>query len=44
MTLKCRIKRKIDEMGLIAYEPVSHSYIALGETVGKAFSDGRRLK
>ena len=42
MPLECRIKRKIDEMGLIAYEPVSHSYIALGETVGKAFSNRKK--
>ena len=34
----------IQKMGLITYEPVSHSYVALGETVGKAFSDGKKLK
>lgn len=31
------------KMGLITYEPVSHSYVALGETVGKAFSAGNAL-
>ena len=34
----------VQKMGLITYEPVSHSYVALGETVGKAFSDGKILK
>ena len=34
----------VQKMGLITYEPVSHSYVALGETVGKAFSDGKALK
>ena len=34
----------VQKMGLITYEPVSHSYVALGETVGKAFSDGKKLK
>jgi len=34
----------IQKMGLITYEPVSHSYVALGEFVGKAFSDGKKLK
>lgn len=34
----------IQKMGLITYEPVSHSYVALGEVVGKAFSDGKKLK
>ena len=34
----------IQKMGLITYEPVSHSYVALGEIVGKAFEDGKKLK
>ena len=34
----------VQKMGLITYEPVSHSYVALGEAVGKAFSDGKQLK
>ena len=28
----------------ITYDPMNHDYIALGEKVGKAFSDGRKLK
>ncbi len=28
----------------ITYDPVHHTYIKLGETVGNAFSDGKRLK
>ena len=28
----------------IAYDPVTHDYVAFGETVGKAFSDGMKLK
>ena len=37
---------KIDPMKLrpIAFDPVNHSYIALGETVGRAFFDGTKLK
>ena len=31
-------------MNLITYEPVSHSYVALGEKVGNAVSDGKKLK
>lgn len=27
----------------VDYEPVSHSYFALGEKVGNAFSDGKKL-
>ena len=34
----------IHKMELISYEPVHHEYIALGETVGKAFADGKKLK
>ena len=34
----------VQKMGLITYEPVSHSYVALGDTVCKAFSDGKKLK
>ena len=37
-------KPDVQKMGLITYEPVSHSYVALGEKVGNAFSDGRKLK
>lgn len=28
----------------ITYDPVTHDYVALGKTVGKAFSDGLKLK
>ena len=28
----------------ITFDPVHHKYIALGETVGQAFSDGKRIK
>lgn len=37
---------KVDPKKLkpITYDPVNHTYIALGEVVGKAFSDGLKLK
>ena len=37
---------KIDPKKLkpIAYDPVNHTYLALGEKVGNAFGDGNRLK
>ena len=31
-------------MDLITYDPVHHTYIRLGKTEGKAFSDGKQLK
>jgi flavin reductase (DIM6/NTAB) family NADH-FMN oxidoreductase RutF len=34
----------VAKMNLITYEPVSHSYFALGEKVGNAFADGKQLK
>lgn len=34
----------VDRMGLITYNPIGHTYNALGPIVGKAFSDGKRLK
>ena len=34
----------VAKMNLITYEPVSHSYLAIGEKVGNAFSDGKKLK
>ena len=34
----------VQKMGLITYEPVSHSYVALGEKAGNAFCDGKKLK
>ena len=37
-------KPDVAKMGLIAYEPIHHGYVALGERVGNAFSDGKTLK
>ncbi len=37
-------KPDVEKMNLITYDPVHHTYIRLGETVGKAFSDGKQLK
>ena len=37
-------KPDVEKMGLITYDPVHNTYIALGKTVGKAFSAGRALK
>lgn len=34
----------IGKMKLIVYEPVQHGYVALGKTVGQAFSVGKLLK
>ena len=34
----------VDRMQLITYNPINHTYHALGEQVGKAFSDGKALK
>ena len=34
----------VEKMQLIAYEPVSHSYVAIGNKVGNAFMDGKTLK
>ena len=34
----------VGKMQLIAYEPVSHSYVAIGNKVGNAFVDGKTLK
>ena len=28
----------------VIFDPVNHTYIGLGKTVGKAFSDGKKLK
>lgn len=36
-------KPDVARMGLITYDPVHHTYIQLGTTVGKAFSDGKRI-
>lgn len=37
-------KPDIEKMQLITYEPVHHGYVVLGERVGNAFSDGKKLK
>lgn len=37
-------KPQVEKMNLITYEPVHHGYIVLGERVGNAFSDGKKLK
>ena len=37
-------KPNVEEMGLITFDPVHHTYIQLGKTVGKAFSDGKQIK
>lgn len=37
---------KVDPKKLkpITYDPINHDYLAIGEKVGKAFSDGKKLK
>ena len=37
-------KPDVEKMGLITFDPCHFGYIALGEKVGNAFSDGKRLK
>ena len=37
-------KPDVEKMNIITYDPVHHTYIRLGENVGKAFSDGKQLK
>ncbi len=37
-------KPDVEKMGLITFDPVHHTYIQLGKTVDKAFSDGKQLK
>ena len=34
----------VELMNIITYDPVHHTYIQLGKTVGKAFADGKQLK
>ncbi len=36
-------KPDVEKMQLITYDPVHHGYIALGQRVGNAFADGRKL-
>ena len=37
-------KPDVEKMRLITFDPVHNGYIALGEKVGNAFSDGKKLK
>ena len=37
-------KPEVEKMHLITYDPVHYGYISLGERVGNAFSDGKKLK
>ncbi|MBP5361112.1 MAG: flavin reductase family protein [Bacteroidaceae bacterium] len=37
-------KPDVENMNLITYDPVHHTYIRLGKTVGNAFCDGKKLK
>ena len=34
---------KLDEVGIISYDPYGHGYYVVGEKVGQAFSDGKKL-
>ena len=34
----------VEKMGLITFDPIHNSYIALGKKAGNAFSDGKELK
>ena len=36
-------KPDVQKMQLITYEPVSHSYLAIGDKVGNAFSAGKKI-
>ena len=37
-------KPDVEKMQLITYDPVHYGYISIGERVGNAFSDGKKLK
>ena len=37
-------KPDVEKMGIITFDPVHHTYIELGKTVGNAFADGQKLK
>ena len=37
-------KPDVEKMQFITYEPVHHGYVVLGERVGNAFADGKKLK
>lgn len=34
---------KLDEIGIISYDPYGHGYYEVGNKVGQAFSDGKKL-
>ena len=34
---------KLDEMGIISYDPYGHGYYEVGKKVGQAFSEGKKL-
>ena len=34
---------KLDEMGIIAYDPYNHGYYVVGEKVGNAFQEGKKI-
>jgi len=34
---------KLDEVGIISYDPYGHGYYVIGNKVGQAFSEGRQL-
>ena len=36
-------KLKLDEMGILAYDPYGHGYYKVGNKVGQAFSEGKKL-
>jgi len=36
-------KPDVEQMGLITYDPIHHGYIELGNRVGNAFSDGKKM-
>ena len=37
-------KPDVEKMKLITFDPVHHTYIQLGKSIGKAFADGKQLK
>lgn len=34
---------RLDEMGIISYDPYGHGYYVIGDKVGQAFNDGKKL-
>ena len=37
-------KPNVEKMKLITFDPVHHTYIQLGKSIGNAFADGKQLK